>query len=612
LSGSDHELRKRDVGRPPWLVRAFRLWRDEGLLYIYRRAVLRQRRIHSYDPDWIKAYEPSTPAHLQRIEARIAAFAQRPLFTIVLPRRNASAEELRQSVQSVQAQLYGRWELCIAGDNPDAEAGSFVESLTATEARIRTAHAAGGTATALNQALAAGHRDYVVLLRPGDRLAPHALYLIGEEINACAGAAIVYSDEDTTDADGRRRDPQFKSDWNPDLLLSRNYVGSLVAWRDDLVRQAGSFRDAFDTCLDYDLTLRVVERRNTAAIRHIPWVLYHARSSPTGDSRGPDAATLEQERGALREHLARVGIPATVEASRSGRFHRVRRPFPATAPRVSLIIPTRDRVRLLRAAVDSILTHTDYPNYEIVIIDNQSVEAETAEYFASLAAHPRVRVLEYDFPFNYSALNNFGAARCEGELLGFVNNDIEAIHDDWLTEMVSHATRPEVGAVGPMLYFPDGTVQSAGILVGVGVASDCATSLPAAERPPRYELIQNYSAVTGACLLTRAALFREVGGFNEADLSVAYNDVDYCLKLRERGYLVTWTPYAELVHHESASRGSDKRGKQATRLRHEQRYLARWWPHALQHDPYYNPHLSRATDSIFALSRDRECRPPWF
>jgi O-antigen biosynthesis protein len=267
-------------------------------------------------------------------------------------------------------------------------------------------------------------------------------------------------------------------------------------------------------------------------------------------------------------------------------------------------------VRLLRAAVDSILAHTDYPHYEIVVIDNQSIEAETTDYFASLAAHPRVRVLKYDISFNYSALNNYGAAHCQSEIIAFVNNDIEAIHGEWLGEMVSHAIRPEVGAVGPMLHYPDGTVQSAGILVGVGVASNCATELPPAERPPRYELIQNYSAVTGACLLTRAALFREVGGFNEAELSVAYNDVDYCLKLRERGYLVTWTPYAELVHHESASRGSDKRGKQAARLRHEQRHLARRWPQALRHDPYYNPHLSRAAD-VFALSRDRECRPPW-
>jgi GT2 family glycosyltransferase len=598
-------------------MRVFWLWQERGFAYVLKRALLRLRGPQQYDPDWIKAHDRLSGSDVDSIRLRIARLRRRPLFSVVIAVENVSAEGLRGAVDSLLAQFYDRWELRIVGDA--ATPGDLAHALRADagrDSRITFVKAASaGIAEAGNAAFTAAAGEFIMRLDPNGRLAPHALYLVAEEINASPDANIIYTDEDKIDDQGRRFEPKFKTDWNPDLFLSHNYFGHLVAYRRELIGEIGGFSPPFEGAEDYDLALRAIERIASATIRHVPFVLYHHRSveqSPFVD--GPAVRSADpQARRALEEHLARSGIASTVEPSRSGANFRVRRTLPAAPPRVSLIIPSRDRADLLRGVVGSILERTDYPDYEIVVVDNRSTEADAIAYLAGLAQQPRVRVLQYEQPFNFSAINNFAASHCTSPILGLLNNDLLVIGAHWLTEMVSHAVRPEVGAVGAMLYYPDDTIQHAGIIAGFGgSAINCFAGLPRGSPGycSRAELVQNYSAVTGACLLTRADVYAEVGGLNEGRLAVAFNDVDYCLRLRERGYLVTWTPYAEFYHLESASRGDDMASDKVGRFRGERAFLAERWATVLPHDPYYNPNLSRY-EGLFQLGEDTRTRRPW-
>jgi GT2 family glycosyltransferase len=561
--------------RHPWLLRLYWLWRDRGLAYVLRRALLRVRGPQQYDPDWLKAHDALSAADVAAIKRRIERFAQRPLFSVILTGSGLSADA-RAACETVQAQIYDRWELLEA----DSLAGA-------------------------NGALAKATGDFMMQLPTSGRLAPHALYLLAEAVNADSAVNLIYSDEDVIDDQRRRTNPHFKTDWNPDLLLSQNYFGHLVAYRAERVREVGGFRDGFAGAEDYDLALRVTERIDHSTICHVPFLLYHGR---TGQGVEPSAG-----KRALAEHLARMGIDAVVEIGAGGETFRVKRRVPRPSPKVSLIIPTRDRVALLKGAVESILERTEYPDYEIVVVDNGSTQADALAYLAGLEGRPCVRVLRYDKPFNFSAINNFAARQCDSPILGLVNNDIVVIGAGWLSDLVSHAVRPEVGAVGTMLYYPDDTIQHAGIVVGYGGAAiNCYGGVARGSSGyfARLQSIQNYTAVTAACLLTRADVFHEVGGLNETDLAVAFNDVDYCLRLRERGYLVTWTPYAELYHLESVSRGDDMARDKIKRFRAEEAYLARRWAKELAHDPYYNPNFSHY-EGLFQLGDDVRVMRPW-
>jgi GT2 family glycosyltransferase len=598
-----------------WL-RAFRRWRERGTAYVLSRLWLRLRGKPEYDPSWIAAHDTLSVRDIEQIRGRIGGLAYRPLISVVMQVRNPPPEGFAAAIESVRQQLYPYWELCISGDGVRAaDVRSLLESHDARDPRIRLQSPAGqgGGPETVNHALAMAQGEFIALFDPDDLLAPHALYLMAEEVNAVPDANLIYSDEDSVDRHGRRSDPHFRTDWNPDLFLSWNYLGRLAMVRRELVLAAGGFRLGFEGGEEYDLLLRIIERIPPVSIRHIPFLLYHRRKvdSPAASLRNETPA--EASRHALRDYLARSGIAATVEPGHRLGTHRVRRALPNPPPAVSLIIPTRDRAILLKAAVESILARTDYPDFEIVVIDNQSNEPDALAYLASLTGRPRVRVLRYERPFNYSAINNFAVRQCRNPIIGLLNNDVVVISTDWLTEMVSHAIRPEVGAVGAMLYYPDDTIQHAGILVGVnGVAINCFGGF----RPgtPSYfgraELIQNYSAVTGACLVTRADVYAEVGGLNETDLTVAYNDVDYGLRVRQRGYLVTWTPYAELYHLEAATRGDDLSPAKHERFVREQEYMRARWPEVMAHDPYYNPNLS-TEQKAFWLARKPRVRRPW-
>ncbi|MEA2905359.1 MAG: hypothetical protein QOI12_2746 [Alphaproteobacteria bacterium] len=543
----------------------------------------------------------------------MARLARQPLISIILPVTDAQFPALYPPIKSIIEQFYQRWELCVACRRTSC-ARADLENLARGQSRIKLSIHDGAVDLSDLCKLAAqrANGDFITFVDGGDSLAPQALYMVAEEINARAEVNVIYTDADWIDDNGARSNPQFKPDWCPDLLLSRNYLGRLTVFRRALASSCGGIRSDFGSSFEYDLILRIIEQADPATIRHIPSVLYHHRLDRSVTE--PERALLNtRSRQALQEHLARRRIAATVEPSATGMYHRVRRTLPSSPPSVSLIIPTRDHCQLLKATIDSILERTDYPAYEIVVVDNQSSHPDAVTYLDEISRQPRIRVLRYDHAFNYSAINNFAAAQCASPILGLLNNDLIVINRDWLTEMVSHALRPEVGAVGAMLYYPDDTIQHAGVIVGFGgTAVHCLAGVPraASEYSSRTDVIQNYSAVTAACMLTRSAVFAELGGLNDVELPIAFNDVDYCLRLRQRGYLITWTPYAMLYHLESASRGNDRDPDKVERARAEERYLGTRWTKSLGTDPYYNPNLSNHRE-LFALSRKPRAPKPW-
>ncbi len=570
---------------------------------------------------WIDLYDTLTDGDRQAIRARIENFQRKPLISIVMPVYNVPEKWLRLAIESVQAQLYPNWEFCIADDHsPSPHIRKTLEDYAAKDPRIKVVYRDknGHISEASNSALALATGEYVALLDHDDELTEDALYQVVEEIHHHPNADLIYSDEDKVDEAGRRFDPHFKSDWNPDLFYSLNLITHLGVYRASILKKIGGFRKGFEGSQDYDLALRFLEHSGMEKIRHIPHVLYHWRAIPGSVALRPEEKNYAHDiaRKAIQEHLTRKGARAKVVPG-YGPFHRVIYSLPENLPRVSLVICTRDRVELLRGIVSGLLEKTDYDNLEVVIVDNQSNQDDTLAYFRSIEKDPRVKIIKYDAPFNFSAMNNFGVKASTGEVIGLLNNDLLVISKDWLKEMVSQALRPEVGIVGAKLFFPDDTVQHAGVILGVGgTAGHAHRGLArfskgyAAGYMGRAWINQNFSAVTAACVLMRRRVFDEVGGLDETNFAVAFNDVDLCLKVRERSYLVTWTPYAELYHLESASRGSDQTPENLPRFQREMDKMREKWGHVLDNDPYYNPNLSLVRED-FSLAIPPRAGKPW-
>jgi GT2 family glycosyltransferase len=367
--------------------------------------------------------------------------------------------------------------------------------------------------------------------------------------------------------------------------------------RADNIRAVDGWRAGLEGSQDYDLNLRIFERVGAGRIRHIPKILYHWRATKGSTALAGSHKGYAYSAGmrALEEHVRRMQLPATVEDVPGTDFYRLKFDVPEPHPPASLIIPTRDRVGLLRGAVESIRDKTTYDNYEIIIVDNGSVEPETLAYFEELKSADNVRILSYDKPFNYSAINNFAVSQAQGTVVGLINNDIEVISPDWLTEMISWAVQPEIGCVGAKLCYANDTIQHGGVLLGVGgVANHAHLNLPR-ELPGyfgRAAVVSNFSAVTGACLIVRKSVYEEVGGLDAVNLTVAFNDIDFCLRVREAGYRNVWTPFAELYHLESKSRGNDDTPEKAQRFVAEVEFMMHKWDKALANDPFYSPNLS--------------------
>ena len=547
---------------------------------------------------WISKYDVIDSRARSELRSSVEAFGAKPLISIVMPTYNGDPVWLRAAIDSVRNQLYPHWELCIADDaSTSIEIVAMLKLLPKEDARIKVIFREknGHIALCSNSAIELATGKWIALMDHDDVLPEHALFWIADCINRHPDAQLIYSDEDKISEVGVRTDPYFKPDWNRDLFYSQNMFSHLGVFNAELVRSVGGFRVGTEGSQDYDLVLRCIERVLPDQIRHVPKVLYHWRVHAESTASSTDAKPYAQIAGgvALNEHFQRTGVKGHIETV--GHGYRARYDLPAPAPLVSLIIPTRNAASLVRQCVDSISTLTRYPNYEIILVDNGSDELESIEYFDTLSRRPGFRVLRDDGEFNYSALNNGAVRVSSGDLVALVNNDIEVISPDWLSEMVSLALQPGVGAVGARLWYPNDTLQHGGVILGVGgVANHSHKNLPRGRRGyfGRADLIQSFSAVTAACLVVRKDHYEAVGGLDETNLKVAFNDVDFCLRLRELGLRNVWTPYAELYHHESATRGEDVHPEKRARFVAEVDYMMQRWGEELARDPAYNPNLT--------------------
>ena len=565
---------------------------------------------------WIRRYDRLQRDDVRRIREQIAQLRDQPLISVLLPVYNSNLKWLRRAIRSVQRQLYTGWELCIVDDSStDRKLWPLLQKYALRDSRIKVMRRAqnGHISAASNDALSLANGDFVALLDHDDEFEPTALYFVAQALNDSPQLQLLYSDEDKLDAQGRRSDPYFKSDWNPELILAQNFVSHLGVYRTELVRRVGGFRIGFEGSQDHDLTLRCAEQIAPGQIKHLPRVLYHWRTIEESTASFATAKPYAREAAqrAVQEHLDRCGIDATVEPH-YGVYLRTKYALPAQRPLVTLLIPTRNRRSFLQSCIDSIFAKTDYENYELLVLDNESDEADALGYLAALRERERVRVERIEGAFNYSRLNNRGVELSRGSFIALLNNDVEVINDSWLSEMVSRAQRPEVGMVGARLWYPNGAMQHGGVILGAGgIAGHAHVGLRHEHGYfARAHLAQNFSAVTAACAVVRREVYLQLGGFDEVNLAVAFNDVDFCLRLREAGYWTVWTPHAELVHHESASRGFDDSTPKQVRFLTEIDYMNAKWGDVLRRDPFYNPNLSLGED-LFTLAFPPRVSKPW-
>jgi len=527
-----------------------------------------------------------------------ATLRPRPLISVLMPVFDAPAPLLSAAIESVRSQFYDRWELCVADDGSVHAETQAVLAQCAGDPRIKVRRLPEnrGIAAATQAALAMAEGHWVALLDQDDLLAPHALFEV-----ACAAAdpqaILIYSDEDKIDAAGTRYEPFFKPDWSPELFLSCNYLNHLTAIRADVLRAVGGFCPTYDFSQDYDVFLRVTEQ--PGRIVHLPKVLYHWRATAGSSAavRGAKAQAQEAARRALQTALQRRRLHATVEPGPQAGTWRVRFAL-QSRPLVSVLLPCGGNLTLLRQCIDGLAEKTSYRPLEIVLVDN-SRSAEVHEFYRSAISRrfPCTRYLDCrGLPFNYSKLNNWAAQAASGSMLLLLNDDIVPINSDWLEAMLEHAQRPEIGAVGAKLLYPNGLIQHAGVVMGIfGSSGHAFKMLPGDEVSGwRYfglpHLVRNTSAVTAACLLLRREVFEEVGGFDEEHLPVAFQDVDLCLRILDRGYRNVYTPYARLYHYESVTK------TEKTPNRAEVEYLMGRWSRWIACDPYYSPHLTRRSE----------------
>jgi GT2 family glycosyltransferase len=563
---------------------------------------------------WALAYATPGPAELADMAAECGRMKRRPLISLITPVYNTPAGFLRAMLDSVLRQAYPNWELCLADDaSTDAHVRPILEEYAQRDSRIKVAWRAtnGHISAASNTAIGLATGEYFALLDHDDELTPDALCWVAKELNDHPDAALVYSDEDKLHVDGALATPYFKPDWNHDLFLSHNLITHLGVYRADIVREIGGFREEFSGAQDYDLALRFIERIDPSRIRHIPRVLYHWRMLPGSTSMGGSQKSYAAERSrlAIEQHLQRRGIAASVEFVREMEAHRVRYHVPAPQPLVSIIVPTRNAKELVRQCIESVVQKTTYSRYEILLVDNGSDDPAALAYFAQLRDRGTVRLIEDRLPFNFARINNAAAKHAHGDYLLLLNSDTKVISPDWLSELVSHAQRPEVGIVGAKLWYADDTLQHAGLVLVAGAAGHAHSRKPRGDHGymGRANLIQAVSALTAACFCIRRELFERIGGLDET-LSVSFNDVDICLRLQAAGYRNIYTPYAELYHYESLTRGYEDTPAKLHRFQKEMDILRSRWMPVLLNDPHYNPNLAMAGEP-FSLAWPPRARP---
>ena len=536
-----------------------------------------------------------TEADLEQCARKIRQWQRQPVISVVMPVYNIEIRWLDAAIESVKRQIYPHWQLCIADDRSKRkDIADYLRGLDHPLIRIIFLERNSGIAEASNAALALADGDYVALLDHDDELTPDALYEVAKAINE-HDPDLLYSDEDKLTQESYYLEPHFKPDYSPDLLFSINYICHLSVYRRALLEKIGGFRNGFDGAQDHDLLLRFLD--HTDRVHHIPKILYHWRKIPGSTAAKFDHKNYAWEAGrkAVADALDRRGIAGSVVFGKFPGNYRVRRTL-LTQPKISIVIPFRDQPDLLRECIDSILSKTAYEDFEIVGVSNNSREPETLALMKDYANRdPRIRFLVHDIPFNFSAINNFAVRQVDGEHVLLLNNDMVVITPDWLQALLEHSQRPEVGAVGAKLYYPDDTVQHGGVIIGIGGIAGHAHKYAQRDDNGYFDrllLIQNFSAVTAACLMVKKSLYEQVDGMDEEHLAIAFNDVDFCLRLREKGYLNVFTPYCELYHHESKTRGYEDTLEKQQRFAKEVAYMRKRHAVTLQNgDPYYNPNL---------------------
>jgi len=587
--------------------------------------------------EWLEKFDLLLPSDRQQIIRQIKKWRSHPQFKVIIFAGPSANDLLQQTLASLEKQLYRHFKVILLAHKGSSHgiATAYLQQdwLSITELPTRGDNlAVDALATADN-----AESSWLLALRPGERLAEHALFWLASEAIKHPDAAFIYSDYDFINAENCRIDPVFNPDWSPELLRSTNYMANAAAIRmDNLARAGGLMLDSPEPPNFHDLFFRCTEQLPSASIRHIPAMLWHLHDKRQ-TVRHPIAQEAETDLLAERAlalaphetadcpcsqctqaddpvtaHLQRLGVRATVQPLGTTHFH-VCYQLPKQPPKVSIIVPTRDAYEHLFACIESLLNKSSYQNFELIIVDNQSSEKNALRYLRQKARHPKVKVMEFPHSFNYSRMNNLAASVATGEVLCLLNNDTEVISPNWLEEMLGHLGQPQVAIVGAKLYYSDGRVQHAGDTVGPGGCANHLHRLIGRKDPGycgRAQLAQDLSAVTGACLLTWKHVFLQVGGLDEHNLPVSFNDVDYCLRVRDAGYRVIWTPHAEMYHHESVSRNKEPTPEKLARAKAESLYFRKRWAHLLWHDPFYNPNLSYVRPD-FSLSHAPVIQKPW-
>lgn len=566
---------------------------------------LKYKNQENYD-FWIDVHEDYDK---KAIIEEIKAFTYKPKVSIVMPVYNVEEQWLRACVESVRNQYYENWELCIADDNSsDAHIKPLLEEFKMLDSRIKVVYREenGHISEASNSALAIATGEFVGLLDNDDTLADFALYEVVKLLNQHPQADLIYSDEDKLSEDNKRSQPFFKTDWAPDILLATNYICHFGVYRKNIIDEIGGFRKGYEGAQDYDLVLRFTEK--TDQIFHIQKILYHWRMISNSTAVNPDSKGYAFEAGlkSLEDALERRGIKGTVSHGAFPGVYNIEYEI-VNNGLVSVIIPTRDNAADLKACIDSIYEKTIYENFEIIVADNGSEKEETFKLFEYYTKkyQDQFKVVRIDMPFNFSKINNLAVQESKGEYLLFLNNDITVITKGWMKRMVSYAQQQHVGAVGAKLYYPDNTIQHVGVLLGMGgVAGHGHVGYPRGDYGYFGKLVttNNYSSVTAACMMVKREDFDRVNGFEEK-LTVAFNDVDFCLKLYEAGKYNVWLHNVELYHYESKSRGAEDTYSKYKRFNSEIKYMKDHWLKYIKNDPYYNRNLTRV-DGNYAICVD--------
>lgn len=578
--------------------KGFKYMAKNGISHTIQRAKIEKLRNQASYPNWLARNEV---LDIEAMTQEIATFHYQPKISIAMPVYNVEEKWLRLCIDSILNQVYTNWELCMADDaSTDPNVKKILTEYQQLDERIRVVFREqnGHISEATNSALAIATGEFVALLDNDDELAINAFYEVVKVLNENPELDLIYSDEDKIDMDGNRSDPAFKPDWSPDLLLGTNYISHLGVYRRSILEEIGGFRKGYEGSQDYDLVLRFTEKTTKERIKHIPKVLYYWRMLPTSTAvdQGSKGYAFKAGLRAVQDALVRRGINGRATHGAANGLYDVYYDIKSDKL-VSIIIPTKNGYKDVQRCVSSIIEKTTYQNYEIIMADNGSTDPKMHELYAEFEQQlpGRFFVESIDIPFNFSTINNRAAKKAHGEYLLFLNNDTEVITENWLTLMVSFAQQERIGCVGAKLLYPNNTVQHAGVILGLGgVAGHGHYGYPHGDLGyfGRLAINVNYSAVTAACLLMKKADFDAVGGFEKA-FTVAFNDVDLCLKVQALGRDNVWLHEAELYHFESQTRGYDDKGKKKKRFEQEKVMMEEKWGPLIENDPFYNPNLTR-------------------